>query len=144
MIRGLVWWRVMAIPFLQFSSKKQASDWCHGGVVIVYVYLLWGQPARGLRFWGILGYNGIASTLNLPSHQNFSVWSSLVKPLRSTPCMQMHCHFGGSRKEGRRSHEIGCTFAAASSTHFGEASEREAEPPGRLQIGFLHEETRGA
>ena len=72
----------MAIPFLQFSSKKQASDWCHGGVVIVYVYLLWGQPARGLRFWGILGYNGIASTLNLPSHQNFSVWSSLVKPLR--------------------------------------------------------------
>ena len=83
MIRGLVWWRVMAIPFLQFSSKKQASDWCHGGVVIVYVYLLWGQPARGLRFWGILGYNGIASTLNLPSHQNFSVWSSLVKPLRA-------------------------------------------------------------
>ena len=77
----------MAIPFLQFSSKKQASDWCHGGVVIVYVYLLWGQPARGLRFWGILGYNGIASTLNLPSHQNFSVWSSLVKPLRACPTL---------------------------------------------------------
>ena len=61
----------MAIPFLQFSSKKQASDWCHGGVVIVYVYLLWGQPARGLRFWGILGYNGIAATLNHRSLQNF-------------------------------------------------------------------------
>ena len=52
---------------------------------IVYVCLLWGQPIRGLLFGWNLDESGIAVTfytLNLPSLQIFSIWSSLVKPLR--------------------------------------------------------------
>ena len=45
--------------------------------------------------------------------------------LRACKCIVTLADRG--RKEGRRSHELGCTSAAASSTHFGEPSEGEAE-----------------
>ena len=63
----------------QNPPKMEASDWCHKGVVIVYICLLCGQPIRGLHFGGKLDESGIAVTLytlNLPSLQIFSVWSS--------------------------------------------------------------------
>ena len=38
----------------QNPPKIEASDWCHKGVVIVYICLLWGQPIRRLHFGGKL------------------------------------------------------------------------------------------
>ena len=69
---------------------------------------------------------------------------------RSTLRMQMHCHFGGSRKEGRkeksrnRMHFCCCCFFYAFRRTERGRERRKAEPPYKLQIGFLHGETRGA
>ena len=72
--------------FLQFFLQKASLGLVPQGSC----YCLRLPPVeptnQRLGFWGVFGDSGIAVTfytLNLPSLQIFSVWSSLVKPLRS-------------------------------------------------------------
>ena len=69
MIEGLVWCRVMAIPFIQFSSKKQVSDWLAPGEAIVNNNNSLVAPLRDFDFGELLGTMelSLSNTLNLQS-----------------------------------------------------------------------------
>ena len=81
------------IPFLQFSSKMQASDRLTPQEANVNNNNSLVAPIRGLEFGGFRGKKGIVSpstSLNLQSRSastgKFENGSSMVKPLRLSSC----------------------------------------------------------